>query len=889
MSIQPSEPSYTVARFWRCALQVNPFSYEANYRGNGHGLDEASYNQQLLEQCLEQRIKVVGIADHGNVDAVDRLRRFLEANRIVVFPGFELASSEKIHMVCLFPESTSKDQLNRYLGELGMPNVNEVITPSAKTCLDIAQIVFDRGGFWYAAHMTGANGLLRLNQDGGGMPHVWKNEALVKAGQIPGPPEDLPDNYKKIVLNRDANYERVHPIALLNAKDVAKPVDLADPSASCWIKMTRPSFEGFITAFKDPDSRIRLGKLPEALYSRLADLKFHGGYLDGIEIELSAHLNAVIGGRGTGKSTLVECLRYVLDVAPRALAARRQHDEIVKANLGAGGRIEVIVFSGAQHGRRFSVSRRYAEPPTVKDENDLVSTLLPRDLLPRIEIYGQNEILELARDAGSITSILSRFLPGGSSFVGELTTMSKRLGENRGKLLASIRQKDELQAQVSRLPKLAEQVDQFKLLGLESKLALVPQLERERQISKRVTEEVGRVLHGLSSLEDNQPDTAFLSDKAIDGLPHAALFINMRTALDGLRGEIKTQLAALRDLHSSTASATASHQAELKIKLDRESEALEKVFAGLPAFAGKPGRDVGRAYQELLREIEVIRPNESRVATVDKLLSELETQRRNLLDEFYRLRDQRGTELRTAVKKLNQRLQGKLRLNVKIGGQRSALKQYLLQVPGLGEKKLAWVEQMGDELTVPALVQAIRAGKGAIEGLTCDWGIQNSVVEALAGLNSGHILELEEIDLQDRILIELNIAHQGEVFKPLDQLSTGQQCTAVLHFLLMENDDPLIMDQPEDNLDNAFIAERIVTQLRSAKTQRQFIFATHNANIPVFGDAEWIGILSASDSQASMPVQAQGSIDVPAIRERVAEILEGGREAFTQRKEKYGY
>lgn len=889
MPIQPSEPRYTVARFWRCALQVNPFSYQATYRGKGHGLDEASYNQQLLEQCVAQGIKVVGIADHGNADAIDSLRGFLEPHGIVVFPGFEIASSEKIHMVCLFPEGTSKDQLNRYLGELGMPSVNQTITPSNKTCLVLAEIIFTRGGFWYAAHMTGANGLLRLNQDGGGMPHVWKNEALVKAGQIPGSPNDLPENYKKIVLNRDANYERVHPIALLNAKDVAKPDDLADPSASCWIKMTRPSFEGFITAFKDPDSRIRLGDLPEARYSRLADLKFHGGYLDGIEIELSAHLNAVIGGRGTGKSTIVECLRYVLDISPRTVAARRQHEEIVKANLGAGGRIEVTVFSGALHGRRFSVSRRYAEPPTVKDERGLVSTLLARDLLPRIEIYGQNEILELARDAGSITSILSRFLPGGSSFVGELTTMSKRLGENREKLLASIRQKDELQAQVSRLPKLAEQVHQFKLLGLDAKLALVPQLERERQISKRVTEEVGRVLHGLSSLEDSQPDTAFLSDKAIEGLPHASFFISMRTALDGLRGEIKTQLAALRDLQSSAASATTSHQVELKTKLDDESVTLEKVFAGLPAFAGKPGRDVGRAYQELLREIEVIRPNESRVATVDKLLSELETQRRNLLDEFYRLRDQRGTELRTAVKKLNQRLQGKLRLNVKIGGQRSALKQYLLQVPGLGEKKLAWVEQMGDELTVPALVQAIRAGKGAIERLTFDWGIQNSVVEALAGLNSGHILELEEIDLQDGILIELNIAHQGEVFKPLDQLSTGQQCTAVLHFLLMENDDPLIMDQPEDNLDNAFIAERIVTQLRSAKTQRQFIFATHNANIPVFGDAEWIGILSASDSQASMPVQAQGSIDVSAIRERVAEILEGGRVAFSQRKEKYGY
>jgi len=515
--------------------------------------------------------------------------------------------------------------------------------------------------------------------------------------------------------------------------------------------------------------------------------------------------------------------------------------------------------------------------------------LHPRDLLPRIEIYGQNEIFELARDSANQTAILNRFLPGGTALTSELATIAKRLAENREKLLTATRQKDDLQAQVARLPKLTEQVQQFKSLGLENKLALVPQLERERQLAKRVNEEIGRVAEGLAALEESLPDTAFLGDKALEGLPHAGLLIALRATLDALGKDFGAQLVALRRLHATAAAATEGQQVQLKAKLDTESEALEKVFASLPAFAGRPGRDVGRAYQELLREIEAIRPSETRVTNMDKLVTELESQRRNLLDAFYRLRDQRSDELRAAVKKLNRKVDGKLRLNLKIGGQRKALKEFLLQVPGLGEKKLVWIEQAGDDLTVPALVHAIRTGESAIKTLTWDWGMQNSVVEALVRLDRGLVLELEEIDLQDCVLIELNIAHQGAVFKPLDQLSTGQQCTAILHLLLLENDDPLIMDQPEDNLDNAFIAERIVTQLRGAKTERQFLFATHNANIPVFGDAEWIGIFSASDSHAQMPAEAQGSIDVPVIRERVAEILEGGREAFSQRKEKYGF
>jgi len=149
---------------------------------------------------------------------------------------------------------------------------------------------------------------------------------------------------------------------------------------------------------------------------------------------------------------------------------------------------------------------------------------------------------------------------------------------------------------------------------------------------------------------------------------------------------------------------------------------------------------------------------------------------------------------------------------------------------------------------------------------------------------------LEELELPDVISIELNIAHEGEEnFKPLAKLSTGQQCTAILHLLLLQNHDPLLMDQPEDNLDNAFIADRIVTELRSAKTARQFIFATHNANIPVFGDAEWIGVFEVQDGQATMPPEHQGAIDMPLIRAKAANILEGGKEAFNQRKAKYEF
>ena len=221
-------------------------------------------------------------------------------------------------------------------------------------------------------------------------------------------------------------------------------------------------------------------------------------------------------------------------------------------------------------------------------------------------------------------------------------------------------------------------------------------------------------------------------------------------------------------------------------------------------------------------------------------------------------------------------------------GDRSPLYNFLrgCKLEGVGEKRLAWIEE-AKTICPLSLAQSIQKGAAVVQQ---DWDVTPMVAEAMTKLQPSQLMELEALELNHRVDIFLNVAHglADPVFRPLSKLSTGQQCTAILHMLLLENADPLIMDQPEDNLDNAFIAERIVTELRDAKTRRQFLFATHNANIPVFGDAEWIGVFTAAKNQDCLSL-VQGSIDVPVIRDHVAGILEGGRDAFIQRKEKYEF
>ena len=876
--------SYTYARFWKCALQVNPEGYAKAYRGQDHGLSGHDFLTALLKACQKNEIKVIGIADHGSVQDVDAIRNYLTPHGIVVFPGFEIASSEKIHWVCLFPEDTSTEQLNWYLGNLKLTNTEDRVRPSQLSGAELLRIVEDElGGFCYAAHATNNNnGILKCKAN-----HLWTDPHL-KAAQIPGPIEDLPVEYRQIARNKNPDYQRETPMAFINAMDVAKPEDLATPSASCFIKMTHPSFDAFLTAFKDPGSRIRRSdQMEEKHYSQIKRLRIDGGYLDGLEIEFSGHLETVIGGRGTGKSTLLECIRYALDYQHKGKEARDQGDRIIKANLGgSAGRIELELVSAANTMQTYKVVRRYGEPPRVEDGEGNVSTLQPLDLLPGIEIYGQNEIFELAKDPAAQKRVIERFLPEEREQESRLRELNKRLSENAEHYRRALRKQDDLEQELAQLPKLTEQVDQFKALGIEEKLKQVPLLEKERQLGPRLDEEVGRIEGAAQSLEDALPDLTFLSDKALDSLPHADILRRARVALEALQTAGRKALTQLRTAATKAREQLGETKKELDAALQVTEKALEKEFSKLPDVAGKRGSEVGRAYQKLLREIERIQPRETQLRNTRNLVDSLAQERRNLLAELSDLRGERTGALQKATKRLNRRLKGKLRIELIPNGQREALKRFLYGLQGISEKKAAWVDD-AEGLTIPALVEAI--GKGADQLRNMGWGLTQGVAETLASLSPAQRMELEAIDIEDRVDLQLNVSHEGEQYRSLEQLSTGQQCTAILQLLLLDNTDPLIMDQPEDNLDNAFIAERIVRELRAAKTERQFLFATHNANIPVFGDAEWIGVFSATGDHGEMPASAQGSTDEPKIREQVARILEGGKAAFVQRKQIYGY
>jgi len=888
--MQHSQEEYTRAQFWKCALQVNPFNYYSDYRNKDHGLTEDEYNEKLRQIALEYDIKILGIADHGKVDGIDNIRKSMEGSGIIVFPGFEVESSEKIHFVCLYPENTTQTTLNRYLGELSITDIDHGNAPSRLSGNELIRVVSqEQHGFIFAAHCTGSNGILSQ----GSFTHIWKNESL-KAVQVQivstGGILDY-EKFKSILENKNKDYKRKKVMTLLHAKDIAVPDDLKELSATSLVRMTRPSFASFVDAFFDPESRIRRNSEKiEHYVSNISNIKIVGGYLDKLEVTFSENLNTIIGGRGTGKSTLIEFIRYALSVPIIASDAKKNHDAIIKENLGKErASIILTVKSESVGGKPYTISRKYGESPVVKDEDGNISSLTPHMLLPSISIYGQNEIYEITQDNTKVAKLLDRIINYDDEDSNtDLHIIVSQLRKNREALLKiqeGIADKEDKSQQLSYLN---EQLKMYDQAGINEKLSIIPLLEKEKSLIQRAREDSDNLITSFKAVYERFPESLFLEDEVINNLPQKDSFRKIREFLEAMRllGE-----SILSSWESQVTPIQANINNEfLKIlnEITIAEKELAETFSNLVGVRGKSGQQIGNEYHKIISDIEKLKPQAALLESYKEQLVKLEKARTGLLSDRSTSISRRNAFQKVAIDKLNKNLSGKMRIVFKPESNKQGVIDFLCSchLSNVAEGRLEWINTV-DDFTHVKLAEVLRTKNPEL--LKEYKGVTPTVANALMELSFEKILELEELEIQPTYIIELNVSHTRETsFKKLEDLSKGQQCTAILHLLLLENDDPLIVDQPEDNLDNAFIADRIVSTLRINKLNRQFIFATHNANIPVFGDAEWIGVITATNQHGELPISHQGAIDLDEIKKLAADILEGGEEAFLQRKDKYG-
>ena len=654
--------------------------------------------------------------------------------------------------------------------------------------------------------------------------------------------------------------------------------------------MSQISIEGLRQAFLDPDSRIRLNSDPELEdHAEFLSLSWESGFLDGVTIDFNPNLNVLVGGRGAGKSTIIESLRYVLAMEPMGEESKKIHAGIVRQVLRPGTKLSLRLRIYRPSKQEYFIERTIPNPPVVRGEGGQVSNLLPENILSSVEIYGQHELSELTRSPEKLTLLLRRFVKREKeSLSNQKISIRRELEQNRKAIVEVNSELQYIDEQLETLPSLEETLIRYQNAGLEELLKDRSLLVREEKILDSIPDRVKDFREWLGMLQHDLPiDCTFLSSKALDDLPGGEILVDAIPHLERLSKDLSRIADMLEKAFESFDQSIGSVKdrwGEHKVKVETE---YQKILRSLRKSATD-----GAEFIRLRSEIENLRPLRKRQIMLERHSKDYEEARRNLLAEWENIKAEEFRLLNKAAKTVNRKLQNRVSVQVEYEGDRDPLYETLKKE--VGGRLSEAIDQMriSDDLSLLKFVSNCRDG---VEEIQKSYSIPPKQAERLAKMSVEALMRIEELDLPSTTRILLNTAPTDNTpsWQDLDSLSTGQKATAVLLLLLLESNAPLIIDQPEDDLDNRFITDRVVPRMRKEKRRRQFIFSTHNANIPVLGDAELILGLTpsgeADGGRAIIKPEHMGSIDAGQVRELVEEILEGGKEAFETRRRKYGF
>lgn len=931
------------AHFYRCDFQVHT-PRDLNFDGKRPVTEDErrEYAQAFVAACRAKGLEAVAITDHHDIaffkyireaalaETDDSGRPLPDEKRLVVFPGMELTLGVPCQALILFDADLPVELLPLALPALGITpaaDADETHAPVKK--LDIMS---------FTALYEALNKIEPLRDKFIVFPHVGDGgyKTLLRKdfekhyismpcvggyvdGDLPRPPKG--NGLRMIASGKDKNWGN-KAIGLFQTSD-SRSLDFKKLGVhTTWVKWARPTAEALRQACLARHSRISHSepRIPSIQVTRLevSNSKFLGP----IALDFNPQYNAVIGGRGTGKSTILEYVRWALCDQPPASDSgeeeladfqRRRKSLIEGTLLPLAASVDVsFLLNGVPH----IVRRRASGDLTLKigegpfepcTEQDV------RELLP-IRAYSQKQLSAV----GARLDELRRFVH--APVQRELDTLRERISglgaELRGAFDRLSRFKvlqSELATHEIERRSLKEQVEKLRasLKGLSD--------EDRSIIAKQAAYEAEeRVVKALERDAATAKDSLSAAAAALQRIPHS---------LDAKN--VKEHGALIGDAHATFAEWAASARAELdalhaSFVEPVEQKALGTFFAKLAEWralrdAHRKKYDAAKAraaaHEETLKQIQTL---ESRLAAIDEATGDKEQQLGKLGDpaaDFAALRvdwkaahRKRADLLEAQCKELTavskSRLRATLQRATDLGPLADRLRQLLKGTKTRTERVDKLVEQISaaadpleawhailDELlelawlrvedeaatTLPAVPKLDNAG----------W-TQKEKLALARQMQPPAWIELLLFDLKD--LPKFEYQARPDDYLPFENASPGQQATALLSILLLQDGPPLLIDQPEDDL-NMKVINDIVETLWQAKTHRQVIFSSHNANLVVNGDAELVICCDyrTSGAESGGIIKLTGAIDVPAINREIAEVMEGGVDAFKLRHQKYGF
>ena len=871
-----------------------------------------AYARRFLQSATKCGVQVLGVTPHsphlgtsGEASAVwqivEEWNSGIDADGtpfrekiFAVFPGFEPSlrdGKSGLHMLFLFDPEIGRDDylkaFNLVMGGVspwsgGSDNNLRVSNRSAdeafedlrdfhiRECPRTADGSFQWNYIVLAPHVDSEKGLLQAQQ-----AQVLQ---LFQHDEVAG--LELGDHKLPVDTIKDRPWLPVgmaeHRQAFFHSSDAYSVDDIGQRHT--WLKIASPRIEALRQAFIASDSRIRIGyersaeddlteitNSPDVTMNERPWLKsitisgkasFFGTSGEGTlptRFELSPDLTCIIGGSMTGKSTLLDGLRM-------HVGAPLPQDEGVKKQVQARGKDRFLGGSAA-----VDLECPGRDPTAASHEQ-----------WPAV-FYTQGELQRLAQNPEAVEDILARLVASETSEIKECEALLDR--SDRDLIRDAKRFSDlgdklaEAEQAFQRSQKAAVDLDAFSDAGVDD-LNRASSLLREWQacanVSKELESQLDRLMETTTGLElpDAKGTLATVlqnADVVESETELQARWNRVRDALRSAKEEMTAAIAATQ----SISDAIEAHERDVHVQVDRN--------------LAEHGLDGAR-----INELQALNAQAALLSSYQANLD----QARNALAEVERSFEASRTVRQTVItrqraafdrviEQVHSQFDGRIIARRVNDGRKEPLDLFLRTLSQRGITR--WWNDLTDEQrpSPDNLLNKLEAGQLG------DTGMSGSVQDTfVTQLTPSKRRELAALRCLDNYVLEFKMDDGSS--RPLEDLSGGQKVNLLLSLLLETRDDrPLVIDQPEDELDNRFLFDTLLPTLKRLKGRRQIIVATHEANIVVNGDADQVIHLEATSDRGH--VVCSGAIEETAVRDAIIRTVDGGAEAFRTRRMKYGF
>ena len=843
---------YVRADFHLHTLKDKEFTYSG---------ESTSFLGDYVSALKNASINVGIITNHNKFDIEEykAIRKAAKKQDIFILPGVELTVKEGangIHTLIVFNPEEWLENGNNHIQTFLTAAFATISNPenrNTKSIFDLKNVfdqldAYGRDYFIVFAHVDQNSGL--FSECRGGLLESLAGFAPFRHRVLGLQKSRTRDNLGK--FEKCCGYLP----ALVEGSDPKSISDIGKGDRCTYLKIGEYSYAAIKFALQDYRDRVS-ESVPDNKHGFIESISFQGGKFDGQTIMFSRELNTLIGIRGSGKSSILEAVRYVLGLT--AQMDKDYKESLVKNVFGSGGKATLNVID--KHGKHYSVSRILGERINVLDETGNDLNINPISLFDGVQYFGQKD---LSSSADHENGLLEKLISGRIGQPSNLDNCVNELIKTVERLLDVSKIPQQMTEVTTQQTELEHKLSIFEEKGVADKLKKQSGYATDTAKLDAVKNRIDTILRDIR--------TAFSKNSVVS------------SALDGYSSDFNKDIFGDVSIVLSSIDAQLAQIGSCIVEIEKQRSGMDDLISRLKERIDS----LADEFAEIKREIKddtldvdsFVKMTAELQKTKEKLkqLSEEASSKSKIEASFTKATRERNEALlatynayKAETERINQN-QTELKIEITFKGDREGFKAQLKNdFKGTGISDIKYQAICDSFTDYAAIIE---------DWIVCDGSKLKGIV------TPGEYVKLEDkLRGQYEELLNRQVENKVDIYyhgKLLRQHSIGQRASALILFILTQDDNDIIfIDQPEDDLDNKVIYGEVITAIAQKKPYMQFIFATHNANIPVLGDSERVLVVEFQESRIDV---AQGNIDLDSTHKQIVDIMEGGKEAFDKRQ-----